>query len=139
MPPDGDGPAVWLDKARRDLRMAELAQAEGVEFADQVCFHAQQCAEKALKAVLIAFGRVPPHVHDLGVILDAVAEASPGTEWAALQDFAERLSDFGVGPRYPGWDLMAEPVEPGAVMQAARGILETVERNLVLGPPSARG
>jgi hypothetical protein len=36
MPPEAEGPAIWLDKARRDLRMAELAQAQGVDFADQV-------------------------------------------------------------------------------------------------------
>jgi HEPN domain-containing protein len=137
MPPEAEGPAIWLDKARRDLRMAELAQAQGVDFADQVCFHAQQCAEKALKAALIAAGRVPPHVHDLGVVLDAVVESAPGVDWAALRDSAERLSDFGVGPRYPGWDVMVEAVEPGAVLEAARGILQAVEGHVGKNPPGA--
>jgi len=80
MPPEAEGPVAWLEKARRDLTMAELAQAQGENFADQVCFHAQQCAEKALKAVLIAAGRVPPHVHDLGVVLDALVELAPAAD-----------------------------------------------------------
>lgn len=136
MPPETDGPVVWLEKARRDLKMAELAQAQGADFADQLCFHAQQCAEKALKAALIAAGRVPPHVHDLAVVLDAVVDAAPAAaEWAALREPAERLSDFGVGPRYPGWDLMVDAVDTGAVLEAARSILHAVERHLAR-PPS---
>ena len=40
----------WLVFAREDLRMAELALAEGIF--NQVCFHAQQCVEKAIKSWL---------------------------------------------------------------------------------------
>jgi len=138
MPPEAEGPVVWLEKARRDLKMAELAQAQGEDFADQLCFHAQQCAEKALKAALIAAGRVPPHVHDLGVVLDAVVDAAPAAaDWAALREPAERLSDFSVGPRYPGWDVMVDAVEPGAVLEAARTILQAVERHVTGNPPRA--
>ena len=37
----------WLAFAREDLRMAELALSESIF--NQVCFHAQQCVEKAIK------------------------------------------------------------------------------------------
>ncbi len=37
----------WLIFAREDLRMAELALVEGIF--NQVCFHAQQCVEKAIR------------------------------------------------------------------------------------------
>jgi HEPN domain-containing protein len=40
----------WLAFAREDLRMAELALAEDIY--NQVCFHAQQCVEKAIKGWL---------------------------------------------------------------------------------------
>lgn len=38
----------WLEFAKEDLRTAELIVREGLF--NQVCFHSQQCAEKALKA-----------------------------------------------------------------------------------------
>jgi HEPN domain-containing protein len=48
----------WLAFAREDLRMAELALPEGLF--NQVCFHAQQCVEKAIKGWLEQQGRIPP-------------------------------------------------------------------------------
>jgi HEPN domain-containing protein len=37
----------WLAFAHQDLRMAEMALAEGIY--NQTCFHAQQCVEKVIK------------------------------------------------------------------------------------------
>lgn len=139
MPPEAPGAAFWLDKARRDLRMAELALQQGAVFADQVCFHSQQCAEKALKAMLVAAGRVPPRSHDLGTILDEVERASPAPEWRSLRDAAELLSDFGVGPRYPGWDAIDQSVDPVAVLDAARSVLVEIERQLTSSGAPVRG
>ena len=39
----------WLEFAREDVQMAELALDADVY--NQVCFHAQQCVEKCLKEV----------------------------------------------------------------------------------------
>ena len=38
--------------------------------------------------------------------------------------------DLGVGPRYPGWDVMVDAVEPDAVLEDARTILQAVERHV---------
>jgi len=46
-------PPDWLHRARSDLNLARLSRPEGVLLED-LCFHAQQAAEKALKAVLVA-------------------------------------------------------------------------------------
>ena len=44
----------WIDRAERDLATAgrELAAVEQPNY-DAVCFHAQQCIEKLMKALLI--------------------------------------------------------------------------------------
>jgi len=44
-------PALWLQLADEDLAMARLALAQRIY--RQTCFHAQQAAEKALKALLL--------------------------------------------------------------------------------------
>jgi len=41
----------WLDFAREDLHMAKLAMHDALF--NQVCFHAQQAAEKILKSLII--------------------------------------------------------------------------------------
>ena len=67
---------------------------------DAICFHAQQCAEKYLKARLteadIEFGKV----HDLVALLDLVLAKQP--DWSVLSEDLAYLSDFTVSYRYPG-------------------------------------
>jgi hypothetical protein len=36
MPPEASARADWIEKARRDLTMAEFARVQGADFADQV-------------------------------------------------------------------------------------------------------
>ncbi len=50
-------PADWLRHAPSDLELARIARPPEV-LLEALCFHAQQAAEKALKAVLIAH-RIP--------------------------------------------------------------------------------
>lgn len=45
-------PAQWLRYANADLVLARIALPEGATYA-QLCCHAQQAAEKAIKAVLV--------------------------------------------------------------------------------------
>ncbi len=63
-------PQEWIRHAKSDLRMAEIALANpGILFED-TCFHAQQCAEKALKALLTHLKIPFPRTHAIEVLLD---------------------------------------------------------------------
>jgi len=54
----------WLAKAEEDYRtMEELYNHSPSEFANSICFHAQQCAEKYLKALITKQGMEPPWLH----------------------------------------------------------------------------
>lgn len=57
----------WLNFAREDLRVAELALEE--EIFNQVCFHCQQSAEKSLKGLLVRQGKTPPRTHSMADLL----------------------------------------------------------------------
>ena len=46
-----DDPREWLNRARSNLAMAKM-EAEGI-YLEDLCFNAQQAAEKAIKAVFI--------------------------------------------------------------------------------------
>ena len=43
-------PKDWLARAQGDLALAQISLPEGAYYED-LCFHAQQAAEKAIKAV----------------------------------------------------------------------------------------
>jgi HEPN domain-containing protein len=85
----------WLAFAYEDLRVAEIALEEGIY--NQVCFHAQQCVEKALKSALAREGRVPPRVHSITDLLRLL----PAEWFVTRQDDIVGLDDYYIPTRYP--------------------------------------
>jgi HEPN domain-containing protein len=67
---------------------------------NSICFHAQQSAEKYLKARLCELGLPVPRTHDLTALLEALQPAHP--EWRLLEPAAKALLDYAVRFRYPG-------------------------------------
>jgi len=87
----------WMAFAADDLRAAEVLCAEGVW--GQACFHAQQAAEKALKALLAsATGEAPPRTHGIAELLFLLPETSLS---AIRAELAESLDDYYLPTRYP--------------------------------------
>lgn len=102
----------WLSKARTDLALATIVLEKGPGMdAWACCFHAQQAAEKALKAVLIARGTEPPHTHDLGALsalmADDLAIDVAGEDLGDLTTYAtgtRYVFDAGTEAEDPTWD-----------------------------------
>jgi len=91
----------WIAKAEGDFAtMQREMQVQNTPNYDAVCFHAQQCAEKYLKAQLQEAGIPFTKSHDLSVLLDALLPRDPG--WNRLRPALELLTDFAVSYRYPG-------------------------------------
>lgn len=70
-------PQAWLQQARNDLAMAQLARDN--DFLAQACYFASQAAEKALKGALLELGVEPPHTHVLNDLLDRLHAAGLNT------------------------------------------------------------
>jgi len=51
-PPEPYQPKAWLRRAQSDLALARHAAGVDDVLPEDAVYHAQQCAEKALKAVL---------------------------------------------------------------------------------------
>lgn len=94
-----DHPRAWLQYARSDLAMAR-ARAPGA-YLEHHCFHAQQAAEKAIKAVLISRGLEFSYTHDLAELATTLEQS--GQEIPNKVKAAEVLSRFAVLTRYPGF------------------------------------
>jgi len=93
--------AEWVAKAEDDFAVMERECRAVVHPSyDAVCFHAQQCAEKYLKARLCEAGATFGNTHDLVALLDQVLEHEPG--WEKFREDLAYLSDFAVSFRYPG-------------------------------------
>jgi len=101
--------AEWIEKAEGDWRVAQRELGSEDPVYDAVCFHAQQCAEKYLKALMEEQGLSAPKTHDLVVLLNSLVDRPLGMdrERAALA----RLSTYAVAFRYPGEEAVAEDAE----------------------------
>ncbi len=88
----------WLGFAQEDLKMAELAMEEGLF--NQVCFHAQQAVEKAMKALLAASGELVPRTHRLADLWQRLPVADR-EGLAHLRDAAFDLDRYYLPARYP--------------------------------------
>jgi len=98
-----DEPREWLNRARSNLVRAGTKLPE--VYLEDLCFDAQQAAEKAIKALLIHLDVRFPYTHDLTELLAHVERAGQHIPAGVRQ--AGALSDYAVESRYPG---LAEPV-----------------------------
>ena len=85
-----DHPQEWLTHTRSDLAVAKTNIPDALPEVN--CFHAQQAAEKALKAVLISLGATFDFTHDLQYLADLV-KAQEITIPAELDQMSE-LTQF---------------------------------------------
>ncbi|MCK4305745.1 MAG: HEPN domain-containing protein [Candidatus Eisenbacteria sp.] len=93
--------AEWVAKAEADFATTEReCRARKLPNYDGACFHAQQCAEKYLKARLSEAGISVTKTHDLVALLDQTLAVEP--TWESCREDLAFLSDFAVTYRYPG-------------------------------------
>lgn len=98
----------WLEKAEHDRLDIRNNLAAAQKPWDVICFHAQQMAEKCLKAFLVFHGKTVERTHDLVVLLTACVAVAPAL--AALEEDCRSLNYYAVAVRYP--DDLYEPGEP---------------------------
>ncbi len=91
----------WVAKAEEDFDTAvTLARPRKRPLWAPLCFHAQQCVEKYLKARLNEASVHVPRTHDLEQLLNQALPVEP--LWAAFRPAIKRLTSWAVLPRYPG-------------------------------------
>ena len=124
----------WVKKADLDFKTVVRLSAES-EFRDIVGFHAQQAAEKYLKALLTRHQIGFPKTHVIRRLLILLEPVEPAMVKAL--DEANWLSPFGAEIRYPGDRAQALPGEELRARQLAQKVRDAVMA--VLDPYLAGG
>ena len=128
MPPDEQIIRQWVRLAEHDLRQAAQALNEPVDPAYEIsCFHAQQAAEKYLKALLAAKNLPPASTHDL--VRLARQLPAPGMSAVALDELAH-LTPYAVNSRYPGVDIPETREDAEFALGIARRVRDAVQKLL---------
>jgi len=106
----------WVGKAEADQLSAlrEFRARKAPNF-DDACFHAQQCAEKYMKALLQHLNIRFAKTHNLIDLLELLLPAD--STWELLRPSLLRLNLFSVAYRYPGRSA-DRPVARDALAQA---------------------
>jgi HEPN domain-containing protein len=122
----------WIRRAKSNLAIARGPVSDDV-FREDLCFEAQQAAEKALKAVLINKNIPFRFVHDLAELLTLLEKHD-----VSLPDqirSAASLTDYSVEARYPG---PFEPVTESEFKEAlhvAEAVVDWAEALISGGAP----
>jgi HEPN domain-containing protein len=105
---------TWLGFAMGDLEHARSGRGARPRI---VAFHAQQAAEKALKAALVMAEVDPPRTHDLEDLRGRLP-----ADWHVVKHPADltKLSTFAVDSRYP------DDVTPVSAMEAATAVRQAM-------------
>ena len=118
----------WVEKAEHDLTTASYTLRLRANCpTDTVCFHAQQCVEKYLKALLVLndveFGRT----HHISALLTLLP---PSIRPDMTPEEQERFTEYAVTTRYPGdYDPITREEAKQAV-QIARRVRNQTRRRL---------
>lgn len=119
---------IWLTRARSDLQLGRAGVNTPGVLPEDACFHAQQCAEKALKALLLQHQIPFPRTHAIEVLLDILKLHGQTVPENVNETFV--LTEYAVQTRYPGdW----EPVTKKEAREALAGaalVLAWVESRL---------
>jgi HEPN domain-containing protein len=118
----------WLAKADNDLTTAAHTLTLGKDCpTDTVCFHAQQCVEKYIKALLVFRATPFPKTHD---IHELRALLPPKLRPQLESKVQERLTEYAVLLRYP--DAGRDPpfAEARKAVAIARRVRSEVRKHL---------
>ncbi len=118
----------WLTYGDEDLRLAEhaLTMSSSVPYR-LVAYHAQQCAEKHLKAFLVLNNSDFPYTRNISTLLEFCSELA---DWPSRLESAEVLTAYAVTVRYPGETETVSKSEAEQAIVLARKVRAQVRKSL---------
>ena len=119
---------LWMSYADEDLDLANYAlKMPGIRSYRLIAFHAQQCAEKYLKAYLVYHDIDFPYTHDIRKLLKLCGNAI----WIEKIKNAEELTSFAVTTRYPMLDEKVTENEAVEAVNLASIVRKTIRKALL--------
>jgi HEPN domain-containing protein len=119
---------AWFTKAANDLRAADHEFSAVPPLLDDIVFHCQQAAEKAMKGFLTWHNRPFRKTHSLEEIGEQCLEIDPTLK--SLVDRAVPLTDYAWKFRYPGGPEEPPLHEAQAAFALAREVYEAILSHL---------
>lgn len=121
----------WIKKAEGDFYTAQRElRARLHPNYDAACFHAQQVAEKYLKAFLQENGQPIPRTHNLSELLVICMRVVPA--FLLIQPDLDVLENYSIQFRYPG--QTADKHDGQVALKSVKVVREVLRNSLGLTP-----
>ena len=118
----------WIEKAEGDYKAAKWGLQAPDPVHDAICFHAQQCIEKYLKAWLQEANIPMQRTHNLEELLALIVPTLP--DWSDWQPDLKIITAYAVDPRSPGDSATADNTQHA--MHICEEVRQTVRAQLKL-------
>lgn len=119
----------WIIKAENDLKVAKHEIKVIEPITDAICFHAQQCVEKYLKAFLVYHGKSYRKTHNIAEILTMCIEIDAKFKELAKINVHE-LTVYATELRYPEFFHIPSVEEANVCLEIAVKVKEFVSKKL---------
>jgi len=118
----------WTAKANNDLLNASHTLKLGKRCpTDTVCFHAQQCVEKYIKAFLVAENIKFPRTHDIEVLVSLLHKH---IRFPLTIEQQRQLTGYASAARYPGFSEPISLAEAKEAVKIARRVKKEIQKLL---------
>lgn len=117
-------PREWLNRARSNLERAAVRTPHC--YLEDLCFDAQQAAEKAIKAILLARDIRFPYIHDLDELLQLAR--GNAIEVPGLVDRAGELTRYAYLTRYPAAEKGVTEEQHREALVIAEAVVDWAKR-----------
>lgn len=119
----------WAGFADEDLKVAQLILSAPDPCSFRLAaYHAQQCAEKYLKACLVCCEVDFPYTHNISILLELCSEHGLPTVGI---DESDALSRYAISTRYPGEDRVVSREEARTAIELAAAVREAARAFLL--------
>ena len=119
---------MWLEFAKTDLGVAQhLNESYYPKPLEIICYHCQQAAEKAIKALIVFYDIQDgvPKKHNLSFLLMQIKHMVDIPE--KYYDYTDALTPYGVAVRYPN-ELFLEERHVQEALKYASEIVEWAQK-----------
>lgn len=121
-----DNPVEWLNRAKSSMALAKQRSRE--IYSEDLCFQAQQAAEKAIKAVYISKKLSFPYIHDISQLLAALEKE--GVIIPTDIKTASTLTLYAAQTRYPGLEGPVSDKEYQKALVLAERVVVWAEKTM---------
>jgi len=90
----------WMQYAQTDLQSIKTLLTDK-NLTSVAAFHAQQCIEKSLKAILELYDKKVPRIHDLRKLITVLEEETIKFDINIDSDILDQINQVYIDARYP--------------------------------------